>query len=196
MKSAWVERDAKDGGRSLRQGRRCRRPGAARLYHPPARPRPDAGAARRRQHFGEDADRRPARRGDRRALRQGLGLGHGQHRAGRHAGRAARRAAQAAQRATAVPDDEMVRVQRASLIDPMAPNPSVETLLHAFVPHKFVDHTHATAVLGLIDQPDGRARARRSLRQAPGLRAATSCPASGSRRNPPRCSTPIRRSRA
>src|SRR5215831_20557827 len=33
----------------------------------------------------------------------------------------------------AMSDDEMVRVQRASLIDPLAPNPSVETLLHAFV---------------------------------------------------------------
>jgi rhamnose utilization protein RhaD (predicted bifunctional aldolase and dehydrogenase)/NAD(P)-dependent dehydrogenase (short-subunit alcohol dehydrogenase family) len=55
----------------------------------------------------------------------------------------------------AVSDEEMVRFQRASLIDPMAPNPSVETLLHAFVPHKFVDHTHATAILSLTDQPDG-----------------------------------------
>ena len=36
-----------------------------------------------------------------------------------------------------------------------APNPSVETLLHAFLPHKFVDHTHSTAVLALTDQPDG-----------------------------------------
>jgi rhamnose utilization protein RhaD (predicted bifunctional aldolase and dehydrogenase)/NAD(P)-dependent dehydrogenase (short-subunit alcohol dehydrogenase family) len=41
----------------------------------------------------------------------------------------------------------------------MAPNPSVETLLHAFMPHKFVDHSHATAVLSLIDQPDGEAKA-------------------------------------
>jgi len=61
---------------------------------------------------------------------------------------------------TAMPDDEMVRVQRANLIDPMAPNPSVETLLHAFMPHKFVDHTHASAVLALIDQPDGEQRSR------------------------------------
>ncbi|MFZ0092560.1 MAG: class II aldolase/adducin family protein, partial [Pseudolabrys sp.] len=38
-------------------------------------------------------------------------------------------------------DEEMVRIQRAGLIDPQAPNPSVETLLHAFVPHKFIDHT-------------------------------------------------------
>src|SRR5215471_4105388 len=58
----------------------------------------------------------------------------------------------------ALSDEEMVAVQRANLIDPTAPNPSVETLLHAFVPHRFVDHTHATAVLSLIDQPDGEAR--------------------------------------
>src|SRR5215475_2139020 len=58
----------------------------------------------------------------------------------------------------AMSDEEMVRAQRANLIDPMAPNPSVETLLHAFMPHKFVDHTHATAVLSLVDQPDGEAR--------------------------------------
>ena len=52
-------------------------------------------------------------------------------------------------------DDDMARVQRAYLIDPMAPSPSVELLLHAFVPHKFVDHTHPTALLSLIDQPNG-----------------------------------------
>jgi rhamnulose-1-phosphate aldolase/alcohol dehydrogenase len=54
-------------------------------------------------------------------------------------------------------DEEMVRLQRANLIDPAAPNPSVEALLHAFIPHKFVDHTHSTAVLALTDQPDGEA---------------------------------------
>ncbi|MCC6890803.1 MAG: bifunctional aldolase/short-chain dehydrogenase [Hyphomicrobiales bacterium] len=54
-------------------------------------------------------------------------------------------------------DEDMVRIQRANLIDPSAPNPSVETLLHAFLPHKFVDHTHSTAVLSLLDQPDGEA---------------------------------------
>ena len=51
-------------------------------------------------------------------------------------------------------DDEMARAQRAYLIDPQAPSPSVEMLLHAFVPATFVDHTHATAVLSLIDQPN------------------------------------------
>jgi rhamnose utilization protein RhaD (predicted bifunctional aldolase and dehydrogenase)/NAD(P)-dependent dehydrogenase (short-subunit alcohol dehydrogenase family) len=53
-------------------------------------------------------------------------------------------------------DPDMVKVQRENLLDPGAPNPSVETLLHAFLPHKFVDHTHATAVLSLVDQPDGQ----------------------------------------
>ena len=57
-------------------------------------------------------------------------------------------------------DEEMVQLQRANLIDPMAPNPSVEALLHAFIPHKFVDHTHSTAVLALTDQPDGEALCR------------------------------------
>src|SRR5438128_4228330 len=55
-------------------------------------------------------------------------------------------------------DADMVRIQRALLIDPGAPNPSVEALLHAFLPHKFVDHTHSTAVLSLTDQPDAAER--------------------------------------
>src|SRR5215213_4529812 len=58
----------------------------------------------------------------------------------------------------ALSDEDMVRIQRANLIDPGAPNPSVETLLHAFLPHKFIDHTHATAVLSLADQPDAAER--------------------------------------
>src|SRR2546423_14214426 len=59
-----------------------------------------------------------------------------------------------------LPDEEMVRLQRANLIEPSAPNPSVEALLHAFIPHKFIDHTHSTAVLALTDQPDGEALCR------------------------------------
>jgi rhamnose utilization protein RhaD (predicted bifunctional aldolase and dehydrogenase)/NAD(P)-dependent dehydrogenase (short-subunit alcohol dehydrogenase family) len=54
-------------------------------------------------------------------------------------------------------DIDMLRIQRANLLDPSAPNPSVEILLHAFLPHKFVDHTHANAVLSVTDQPDGEA---------------------------------------
>src|SRR6202048_1682894 len=51
-------------------------------------------------------------------------------------------------------DEDMVNFQRTNLIDAGAPNPSVETLLHAFLPHKYIDHTHSTAVLSLADQPD------------------------------------------
>jgi rhamnose utilization protein RhaD (predicted bifunctional aldolase and dehydrogenase)/NAD(P)-dependent dehydrogenase (short-subunit alcohol dehydrogenase family) len=52
-------------------------------------------------------------------------------------------------------DDDMARVQRAHLLDPIAPVPSLELLLHAFMPHAYVDHTHANALLSLLDQPDG-----------------------------------------
>jgi rhamnose utilization protein RhaD (predicted bifunctional aldolase and dehydrogenase)/NAD(P)-dependent dehydrogenase (short-subunit alcohol dehydrogenase family) len=54
-----------------------------------------------------------------------------------------------------IDDADLLGIERANLIDPAAPNPSVEMMLHAFLPQKFVDHTHATAVLSLIDQPDG-----------------------------------------
>jgi rhamnose utilization protein RhaD (predicted bifunctional aldolase and dehydrogenase)/NAD(P)-dependent dehydrogenase (short-subunit alcohol dehydrogenase family) len=60
-------------------------------------------------------------------------------------------------------DEDMVNYQRLNLLDSSAPNPSVETLLHAFLPHKFVDHTHSTAVLALTDQPDGEALARETF---------------------------------
>ena len=59
----------------------------------------------------------------------------------------------------ALSDEDMVNVQRANLLDSKSPNPSVETLLHAFLPHKFIDHTHSNAVLALTDQPDGEALA-------------------------------------
>jgi rhamnulose-1-phosphate aldolase/alcohol dehydrogenase len=55
----------------------------------------------------------------------------------------------------ALSDEEMVNFQRVNLLDANAPNPSVETLFHAFLPQKFIDHTHANAVLAVSDQPDG-----------------------------------------
>jgi rhamnose utilization protein RhaD (predicted bifunctional aldolase and dehydrogenase)/NAD(P)-dependent dehydrogenase (short-subunit alcohol dehydrogenase family) len=57
-------------------------------------------------------------------------------------------------------DKDMVALQRANLLDPDAPNPSVETLLHAFLPHKFVDHTHSTAILAIADQRESRAMSK------------------------------------
>jgi len=59
----------------------------------------------------------------------------------------------------ALSDEAMLSLQRLSLLDASAPNPSVETLLHAFLPHKFVDHTHAAAVLSLVDQANGEEQA-------------------------------------
>ena len=60
----------------------------------------------------------------------------------------------------ALSDEDMVNAQRGNLLDSTSPNPSVETLLHAFLPHKFIDHTHSNAVLALTDQPDGEALCR------------------------------------
>ncbi len=54
----------------------------------------------------------------------------------------------------ALTDEDMVNLQRANLLDSTSPNPSVETLLHAFLPHKYVDHTHATAMLSLANLPN------------------------------------------
>lgn len=58
-------------------------------------------------------------------------------------------------------DQEMVNQLRTNLLDGSAPNPSVETLLHAFLPHRVIDHTHADIALVLTNQPgdDGRALA-------------------------------------
>ncbi len=52
-------------------------------------------------------------------------------------------------------DEAMVNFERSNLLDSGAPTPSIETLLHAYLPHRFVDHTHSTAVLSLTNQPDG-----------------------------------------
>ena len=57
----------------------------------------------------------------------------------------------------ALSDEEMVNAHRTRLIDSSSPNPSVETLLHGFLPHKFIDHSHADAILALVDQPDAEA---------------------------------------
>lgn len=57
-------------------------------------------------------------------------------------------------------DSDMVRLQRAAMKDPYAPNPSVEAILHAVIPFKFVDHTHADAVVTITNTPDGEARIR------------------------------------
>lgn len=51
-------------------------------------------------------------------------------------------------------DEDMVNEQRTNMLDASGPNPSVETLLHAYLPHKFIDHSHADAILAIANQPD------------------------------------------
>ena len=57
----------------------------------------------------------------------------------------------------ALSDEDMVNAQRQSLLQSLSPTPSVETLLHAFIGEKFIDHTHAVALLVLANQPDAGA---------------------------------------
>ena len=58
-------------------------------------------------------------------------------------------------------DADMVRMQRAAMTDPYAPNPSVEAVLHAIIPFTYVDHTHADAVVTITNTPEGEAAIRR-----------------------------------
>lgn len=57
-------------------------------------------------------------------------------------------------------DSAMVKNQRAAMTDPYAPNPSVEAILHAIIPFKYVDHTHADAVVTVTNSPQGEKRIR------------------------------------
>lgn len=57
-------------------------------------------------------------------------------------------------------DTEMVNQLRIHLLDAGAPNPSVEAILHALLPHRAVLHSHADAVLALTNTADGDARVR------------------------------------
>lgn len=66
-------------------------------------------------------------------------------------------------------DDGMVELVTLALLDSRAPRPSIETLLHAFIPLDWIDHSHADAILTLTNQPDGPARVREVLGDAVGL---------------------------
>lgn len=52
---------------------------------------------------------------------------------------------------------------RGALFHPDAPTPSIEAPVHAALPARFVDHSHADAVLALTNQPDGEALVRAAL---------------------------------
>jgi len=52
-------------------------------------------------------------------------------------------------------DEDMVKNQRLAMTNPSAPNPSVEAILHALIPFKFVDHTHTDAVVTITNTEGG-----------------------------------------
>ena len=60
----------------------------------------------------------------------------------------------------ALSDTQMVNQLATHMLRSSAPAPSVETILHACLPYKFVDHTHADAVLTITNAPDGERRIR------------------------------------
>jgi rhamnulose-1-phosphate aldolase/alcohol dehydrogenase len=68
----------------------------------------------------------------------------------------------------ALTDEEMVRSIRRQMLDPSGPQPSIETLLHAWLPHKFVDHSHSDAIVALTNTSAGE----RPIREALGERVA------------------------
>ena len=55
-------------------------------------------------------------------------------------------------------DTNMVKYQRMAMTNPSAPNPSVEAILHAVIPYKFVDHTHTDAVVTITNTQNGEER--------------------------------------
>ncbi len=60
-------------------------------------------------------------------------------------------------------DGDMVNAFRTHCLDARAATPSIETLVHAFVPSKFVDHTHPDSILALTNQAEGEKHLRAAL---------------------------------
>ena len=52
-------------------------------------------------------------------------------------------------------DADLLRHQRTSMLDPDSPNPSIEAILHAIIPFKYVDHTHADSVVTISNNERG-----------------------------------------
>jgi rhamnulose-1-phosphate aldolase/alcohol dehydrogenase len=63
----------------------------------------------------------------------------------------------------AMPDEEMVAYLARTLMEPESPRPSIETLLHTWIPRAFVLHSHADAILSLTNVASGDAHVRRCL---------------------------------
>jgi rhamnose utilization protein RhaD (predicted bifunctional aldolase and dehydrogenase)/NAD(P)-dependent dehydrogenase (short-subunit alcohol dehydrogenase family) len=57
-------------------------------------------------------------------------------------------------------DLDMARELKLASLDPASPAPSVEAILHALIPHRFVDHTHADAIIAITNTANGEALIR------------------------------------
>jgi len=64
----------------------------------------------------------------------------------------------------ALDDDTMVDYVTRALVDPTSRRPSIETLLHGFLPAKHIDHVHADAICALTNHPQGEKAVRLKLR--------------------------------
>src|SRR5438552_11437971 len=60
----------------------------------------------------------------------------------------------------ALSDPQMVNEMRTHMLRADAPTPSVEAILHAILPYKYVDHTHSDAVLAVCNTEGGEKRIR------------------------------------
>ncbi len=66
-------------------------------------------------------------------------------------------------------DEEMVNQFRTHMLDSTAPGPSIETLVHAFLPHKFIDHSHADSIVTLTNMADPEALLQEILGEKIGI---------------------------
>ena len=60
-------------------------------------------------------------------------------------------------------DETMTDYVTRALVDPTSRRPSIETLLHAFLPAKHIDHVHSDAICALTNHPDGPRAVREAL---------------------------------
>jgi rhamnose utilization protein RhaD (predicted bifunctional aldolase and dehydrogenase) len=63
----------------------------------------------------------------------------------------------------AMSDEEMVDYLAHCMVEPGSRRPSIETLLHAFLPHRHVDHVHADAICALTNTSDPERHVREAL---------------------------------
>jgi len=63
----------------------------------------------------------------------------------------------------ALDDDTMVDFVGRAMVDPSARRPSIETLLHAFLPARHIDHVHADSVCALTNHHDGPLAVKEAL---------------------------------